>query len=368
MENLYCLFFSSWKRNFIVKYFPSYHCLFINNVDCIDVNQKFSIVIWASKYNKINDGDKNKLSFYKSNSNCSNFILIEDGFIRSQGLGSDLYYPYSLVLDTVGIYYDPVNSNLLEKILFNIKHNRNYEELRIRAVNLIKTICDFNVAKYEQGKKTKVISIQKENYDKIIFVPCQVDDDQSLILGGCGFTNDKLLEIVRKNNPKSYIILKVHPDIYSGNRTSNLSLDYIKKFADFVCIDEFSSLDCISISDEIHTISSLTGFEALLRNKKVYCYGMPFYAGFGFTYDYSVEIANDIALIAKNRRTLIDIDFVDMVIGTLILYPTYYSWNNHSISEPEVIINELVKLKKSERVNLYYLGKRLYFYLKKLFK
>jgi capsular polysaccharide export protein len=31
---------------------------------------------------------------------------MEDGFIRSSGLGSDLLAPLSLVLDKTGIYYD----------------------------------------------------------------------------------------------------------------------------------------------------------------------------------------------------------------------------------------------------------------------
>ena len=36
---------------------------------------------------------------------------------------------------------------------------------------------------------------------------------------------------------------------------------------------------------EVHTITSLTGFEALLRGVKVTAYGIPFYAGWGLTTD-----------------------------------------------------------------------------------
>ncbi|PCH93606.1 MAG: beta-3-deoxy-D-manno-oct-2-ulosonic acid transferase, partial [Rhodobacteraceae bacterium] len=35
----------------------------------------------------------------------------------------------------------------------------------------------------------------------------------------------------------------------------------------------------------VATMTSLTGFEALLRGKAVTCYGMPFYAGWGLTTD-----------------------------------------------------------------------------------
>jgi capsular polysaccharide export protein len=35
----------------------------------------------------------------------------------------------------------------------------------------------------------------------------------------------------------------------------------------------------LSAVDEVHTLTSLAGFQALLRGKPVTCYGQPFYAG-----------------------------------------------------------------------------------------
>jgi capsular polysaccharide export protein len=39
------------------------------------------------------------------------------------------------------------------------------------------------------------------------------------------------------------------------------------------------------MADEVITMTSLLGFEALLRGKPVTCHGMPFYAGWGVTND-----------------------------------------------------------------------------------
>ena len=39
----------------------------------------------------------------------------------------------------------------------------------------------------------------------------------------------------------------------------------------------------LGIVDEVHTLTSLTGFEALLRGIEVHAYGGPFYAGWGLT-------------------------------------------------------------------------------------
>ena len=37
--------------------------------------------------------------------------------------------------------------------------------------------------------------------------------------------------------------------------------------------------------DELHTLTSLAGFEALLRGRRVVVYGRPWYAGWGLTDD-----------------------------------------------------------------------------------
>ncbi len=53
-----------------------------------------------------------------------------------------------------------------------------------------------------------------------------------------------------------------------------------KKHCNLVVTDR-SMPACLVISDEVHTLTSLTGFEALLHSKKVVGYGLPFYAGWG---------------------------------------------------------------------------------------
>ncbi|MEL6959313.1 MAG: capsular polysaccharide biosynthesis protein, partial [Pseudomonadota bacterium] len=44
-------------------------------------------------------------------------VRVEDGFLRSKGLGADLIAPLSLVLDDLGIYYDPREPSRLEALI-----------------------------------------------------------------------------------------------------------------------------------------------------------------------------------------------------------------------------------------------------------
>ena len=85
----------------------------------------------------------------------------------------------------------------------------------------------------------------------------------------------------------------------------------MSRMADCVALDA-DIIECIQQADELHTMTSLSGFEALLHGKQVYCYGQPFYAGWGLTVD---EHPN-----ARRQRSL---TLQDLIYQTLIAYPTY---------------------------------------------
>lgn len=82
--------------------------------------------------------------------------------------------------------------------------------------------------------------------------------------------------------------------------------------------------------DEVHTMTSLMGFEALIRNKKVFCYGQPFYSGWGLTYDYS-----------QNPRRSRTLSIQQLCAGTLIDYPVYLNKNSLTYTTPENTLTAL---------------------------
>lgn len=72
-------------------------------------------------------------------------LRMEDGFVRSVGLGSDLIRPLSLVLDGRGIYFDPNSPSDLEHILGTAEFTE--EELR-RARLAREFIVAHGITKY----------------------------------------------------------------------------------------------------------------------------------------------------------------------------------------------------------------------------
>ena len=152
-------------------------------------------------------------------------VRAEDAFIRSNGLGCNYYYPYSLAFDETGIYYDPRRPSDLENILIHLRERPDYQDLRLRGEKLRDLILRGGITKYRSGIPPKpipaVTALLRDNpgkYDGVIFIPAQVDNDASVITGGLGYTNISLLRRVRKDNPRALIMVKIHPDVLNGLR------------------------------------------------------------------------------------------------------------------------------------------------------
>jgi capsular polysaccharide export protein len=254
-------------------------------------------------------------------------IRMEDGFLRSVGLGSDFHLPYSLVLDKRGVYYDPSRPSDLEYILETGRFER---QLLDRARRLRHQIISKDITKYNIGV-TDADNFDLPSDKKIILVPGQVENDASVLRCLSEVNTDlKLLDAVRKANPKAFIIYKPHPDVLAGNRPGGASDEAALELCDMIAGN--FSLAALARVDEVHTISSLMGFEALLRGKEVHTYGGPFYAGWGVTSDC-------LKFPRRTRKVTID----ELTAAALILYPTYYDWETKRFCRPEAVLDRLTK-------------------------
>jgi len=251
-------------------------------------------------------------------------IRVEDGFIRSVGLGSDFLPPASLVFDSRGMYYDPRAKSDLEILLGEAELG---PALVARAQNLAQQLVARGITKYNLADRGPGIAVPSGR--RGILVPGQVEDDLSIQLGGGEVrTNLDLLAQVRAANPDAFIIYKPHPDVLAGHRVGAVSAAAARRFADVV-VREASTAALLAHVDELHTMTSLAGFEALLRGRRVVVYGRPFYAGWGLTTD---QLPCD-----RARRLSLD----ELVAGVLILYPRYLDPLTCLPCGPEVVIERL---------------------------
>ncbi len=206
-------------------------------------------------------------------------LRIEDGFLRSRGLGAKLVPPLSIAADDLGIYYDPNRDCRLERHITASAHLP--DAALERADNLVRRLTKDGITKYNLAEK----DIPDLPAGHKILVPGQVEDDASIQKGCDGVcTNLGLLERTRAYNPDAVIIFKPHPDVEAGLRKGSIAPNDVAKYADLTVADVDAS-QLIDAVDEVWTMTSTLGFEALLRGCPVTCLGVPFYSGWGLTKD-----------------------------------------------------------------------------------
>ena len=258
-------------------------------------------------------------------------LRMEDGFVRSVGLGSDLIRPLSLVLDARGIYFDPTQPSDLEHMLGTVQFA---EEELLRARRVREFIVEHGITKYNLEPREAAMWTSKGR--QVVLVPGQVEDDASIRYGCTDVkTNLGLLQAARRAHPDAFVVYKPHPDVMSGNRAGQLALAQAREFADHV-ETRLSVVSCIAACDVVHTMTSLTGFDALLRGKRVVVYGQPFYAGWGLTDDVLQE---GVAFARRQRRLSMD----ELVAGTLLRYPIYWDWELKGYTTCEAVLHRLVE-------------------------
>ncbi len=138
---------------------------------------------------------------------------VEDGFLRSRGLGAELVPPLSLVLHPEGIYYDPTRPSGLETLIHARRNLRPDQALRARALQ--RALTHGRLSKYNLG------GAQPDLPDgHRVLVVGQVEDDASIRKGaGDVATNLGLLSAARAARPDAVILYKPHPDVEAGLRS-----------------------------------------------------------------------------------------------------------------------------------------------------
>ena len=249
-------------------------------------------------------------------------LQVEDGFLRSRGLGAELVPPLSLVTDDLGIYYDPTRPSRLDRLIAAPLPPGG----RDRAGALIARLRAEGLSKYNLGGDPPRLPPGHR-----ILVPGQVEDDASIRKGaGAVRTNLALLQAVRAANPQAVVIYKPHPDVVAGLRPGAIPSADLAQLADQVATGA-DPARLLAEVQEVWTMTSLLGFEALIRGVSVTCLGAPFYAGWGLT--------RDLGPVPSWRGP--GPDLAHLAHAALIAYPRYWDPVTRRPCPPEVALDRL---------------------------
>lgn len=232
---------------------------------------------------------------------------MEDGFLRSRGLGAELVPPLSFVLDQPSLYTDSSKPGRLDALISE-SVELPLGEIR-RAEALITRINRLGLTKYNLDAPAPDLKAA----NRTILVAGQVEDDASILFGASETkTNLDLLRKTRAENPDARVLWKPHPDVEAGLRKGRVDEGDLEGLADLALLN-IGAQEALKLADEVWTISSTLGFEALLRGVSVTCLGMPFYAGRGLTND----------LVAPPPHRHVDVSLPGLAHACLIGYPRY---------------------------------------------
>ena len=246
-------------------------------------------------------------------------IRIDDGFI---GPWPDLTAPRSLVFDPCGIHFDATAPSRLETLLATGALDAPLCE---RAAGLRAMITACGIA----GSRVDHVTLPSWNSGQrtVVVVPGEDESSAAVVLGGGAVrTNRGLLAAVRATRPDAFVVYVPHPGAIVGDCHGHLAAeahglaDRIETGASFMA--------CLARADEVHTMTSLAGFDALLRGVRVVTYGVPFYAGWGLTDDRAIDHP---AWARRGRQLTLD----QLCAAALLRYPRYWDAQAQCFDTPE---------------------------------
>jgi capsular polysaccharide export protein len=234
------------------------------------------------------------------------------------------------VVDRQGIYFDATRPSDLETWLASA----DLEPAQLaRAAALRQRLVQQSLTKYNLSARAWT---RPPGERRVVLVTGQVESDASIRFGAVDVrTNLALLEAVRSAEPDSFLIYKPHPDVLTGIRRASRAEREALDVADLV-LKEAAIQQLFTQVDAVHVLTSLSGFEALLRGVEVHTWGLPFYAGWGLTHD---------AHTCPRRGRQLSLDA--LVYGALIAYPRYVSRRSGWQITPEQAIDELLAWRAS---------------------
>jgi len=260
-------------------------------------------------------------------------LLLEDGFIRSVGLGVQGYPAFSIVEDENGMHYDAFKNTTIQQIL-NEYDFKNDEKLLSLAKDAIELIKKYKISKYNINEMKLPESVKNSKKEKVLII-AQTAGDNSLKYGRAYEFNPKdIILSALEENPNRDIFVKIHPDVLTGKRKSSIDIDLAKKYCK-VLTQNTNPILLLEEFDKVYTQTSQMGFEAAFLGKEVVTFGMPFYAGWGITKD---KLQN-----SKRKRKLTPLE---VFAAAYILYSKYY--NPYEKRECDIIetIEEIAKRRK----------------------
>lgn len=256
---------------------------------------------------------------------------LEDGFLRSVGLGKDGAAPISIIADDLALPVDGGRASRLELLIVEAAGSgQDPFGKRIRERMVHHRLSKYNNLPHRQP------SLERTNRRRILLVDQVLGDVSVERALGSRRSFDRMLDDALASGTQC--VVRTHPDVMAGYRKGYMTERAARMPGVILLADKVSVASILDVIDEVWTVSSQVGFDALLRGRPVRSYAVPFYAGWGLTED-RVEPAAEPALARRaTARPSID----GLTAAALGLYPSYRNPANWEPTDVFGAIDSLV--------------------------
>ncbi|WP_439605186.1 capsular polysaccharide export protein, LipB/KpsS family [Shinella sp.] len=349
----FALHMNGWKRAVFQSFFPERRFVYLPlNVTAEVFERKWMARIAATR------GAEVFIWGHNLPANLETFVrdrgipclFIEDGFLRSNRPNAARTPPLSLSFDSRRPYFDSRGPSDLEVMLETHDFSGDPDLLE-RARAGIRLIVEGGLSKYNMVSSLSLADLLGEKTKPRVLVIGQVEDDAS-ILYGCDrkFGNNDLVRLAAAENPDAEILYKPHPDILNGVRDAQSDPQEVAHLCR-ILREKIPLARSFETIDKAYAITSLGGFEALLRGIPLTVLGCPFYAGWGLTDDRQPNPR-------RTRRRTVE----EVFAAAYLRYPTYFEpvtgarstfeqaveWLKLRLENPEKYRNEFGDAKPDE--------------------
>lgn len=238
----------------------------------------------------------------------------EEGFLRLPGGRGERALSY--VVDELGIYYDATTASTLEALLedggWETPELLARAEAGIAAIGRLGLSLDNDPRRFAFASALRRAAPRHGEGSPVVAVVDQPRSDRGIgfdLAGPARF--EAMLDAALAENPGATVVVVTDPASWKGGE-GHLERMASKRGVP-VLTDPVSAPSLVEGCRRLYVVSSFVGFEAALAGVPVTCFGVPFYAGWGFTDD-------RLTLWRRTRKR----DPVAVFAAAFLLYSRYF--------------------------------------------
>lgn len=265
-------------------------------------------------------------------------LTIEYGFVSSLDIAVNGAPQHSIIVCPGPIYYDSTQETAQERLL---NSEEEFDEEQIyRARRCIEKLVSTKVTKYNHAPILDISQkVGRSDRPKILLID-QRRGDKSVSLGLASAATFRRMFEYALSLEGYDILVKLHPDAISGKHGSYLG-ELAEEFASdrVVLIDyDVNPFSLFDVVEKVFVATSQVGLEAVFAGREVYCFGVPFYAGWGIT--------NDMVATPRRRK----IRSLEEVFATYYFKFSRYYVPGGRVHELEELIDFIAQHRKTSEV------------------